>query len=200
MFASRLHLNLLTIIFLLIALPESVAPARANRNRAVGPLERTQLPMTVQSDSMTFLDRQDKVIFSGSVIFVQGDFILKTDHLEIMLANKRKKPEPMLNRTGLSINGREINYMTANGNVDIQQGNQRATAEYAIYHKESSLVELSGKPEAWQGDTYLTGTKISLWLNENRSTVVNGKVVFQPKRNHEEGGAGSNASGNDLRH
>jgi lipopolysaccharide transport protein LptA len=199
MFASRLHLNRLTIIVFLFALPGSMVPARANQNRVVHPLERTQLPMTVQADSMIFLDRKDKVIFNGSVVVVQGDFTLKTDHLEMMLADKGKKPEGTSHQPGLSLDGREISFMTANGNVDIRQGNQRARADHAIYHKASSLVELSGKPEAWQGDTYLTGTKISLWLNENRSTVVNGRVIFHPKKNHDAEGAESNALGSDLR-
>ncbi len=198
MFASRLRRNHLTILSFLVVSLLTGGLSRAVHFPEIGSTEDQKIPMTIQADTMTYLDRANKVIFDGNVVVVRGPMTMKSKHLEIRLSGRRENRDVVTGTLGLSFDNREIVAMVAEGNVDIRQGAQKAKAAHAVYQKDAGTVELSGNPEAWQGDTYLTGTKITLWLDENRSSVDNGRVVFQPKKNQPLDGTRSRVSGESI--
>ena len=46
-----------------------------------------------------------------------------------------------------------------------------ATAEEAVYFQKDATIVLTGTPQVKQGDDFVEGSKITLFLNEDRSIV-----------------------------
>ena len=65
----------------------------------------------------------------------------------------------------------------AKGHVKITKGESRATCTRALYDKKNEKIILLGSPVVWQDGTRVSGQKITMYLQENRSTVEGGTRV-----------------------
>ena len=62
-----------------------------------------------------------------------------------------------------------------------------ATVEKAVYYRQDEKVVLTGKPVVKQGNDFMAGDRITIFLNENRSVVESSedkkvRAVIFPKR------------------
>jgi lipopolysaccharide export system protein LptA len=65
-----------------------------------------------------------------------------------------------------------VDKIIARGDVRIRQSDGgMASAEEATYYQADERVVLTGKPMVKQGDDFVEGVKITLFLKENRSVV-----------------------------
>lgn len=62
----------------------------------------------------------------------------------------------------------EIDWIEATGEVIIQIDNRRALADRAVYLASEGKVTLEGEPIMKQGQSYLTGDKIDIWVDPIR--------------------------------
>ena len=82
---------------------------------------------------------------------------------------------------------REIVQVVAEGAVRILQGTRVAVGERAVlYHLEGRIV-LTGSPEVRDGDNFVKGQEITIYLNDKRSVVTGGSggrvnAVFTPQK------------------
>jgi lipopolysaccharide export system protein LptA len=66
----------------------------------------------------------------------------------------------------------KIDKIVATGNVKITRPDGAfATAEKAVYYQGDEKVVLTGKPIVKQGNDFVEGTRITLYLKEQRSIV-----------------------------
>ncbi len=100
-------------------------------------------------------------------------------HSDLMIVHfKEKNAASATDRPSqASESGKEIRFIEAKGNVKIAKGESRAKCERAIYDKQKEIVILRGSPVAWQGGTRISGPKMTMFLNENRSVVEGGTRV-----------------------
>ena len=66
---------------------------------------------------------------------------------------------------------RQIDKITAKGNVEIVQGDWVATGDSMDFNADKRIVILSGNAKAWQEQNMVSGEKITLYLNEGKSVV-----------------------------
>ena len=60
--------------------------------------------------------------------------------------------------------GNEVREIVATGNVKIQQGDQVATGQKAVFVNSEQKIILTGQPKVWQGKDMVSGEKIIvLW-------------------------------------
>lgn len=62
----------------------------------------------------------------------------------------------------------EIDWIEATGEVIIQIDNRRALADRAVYRASAGKVTLEGEPMVKQGQSYMTGDKIDIWVDPVR--------------------------------
>ena len=102
---------------------------------------------------------------AGSLTFVgnaearQGDVTIYADRLTVYYLEEEK----------------EVDRVVAKGNVRIVQLNRVATGEKAIFHRLEGRMVLSGQPRVTEGDNYVEGHTITLFLNEKKSVVTGGQ-------------------------
>jgi lipopolysaccharide export system protein LptA len=116
--------------------------------------------MTITSDQAEYdySDRQEQVIaFDGHVHVVDPQYDLKSDRLLVFT-------------TGTN----QIKRIIAIGNVDISQPGRHATCERATYEQSTGQAVLTGNPVLTRGSDRAVGTKITIWLNDQRVLVEGG--------------------------
>lgn len=136
---------------------------------AEGTLSRE--PVHVRSDRLEAEGNLNRVTFFGEVVARQSDLVIYADELTVTYAPDQKA----------------MQRAEASGNVRVVRGEQVATAEHAIYDSLAETISLSGEPRVSQGESYLVGSAITIYLRENRSVVhgdEGGRVnaVFAPEK------------------
>ena len=74
---------------------------------------------------------------------------------------------------------REVTRVECTGGVKAQDGDRFARGERAEYDVPSGVLVVTGSPEARQGTTYVTGTKVRLTLGSERLEVENARIVVE---------------------
>ena len=95
---------------------------------------------------------------------------------------------------------REIIRVEAEGNVKIVMKNRIALSGKAIYDAKSRLITLTGSPRVWRGKDFLSGDRITVYLDEDRSVIESGlekkvkATFYQPSREAVKPGSGKSSS------
>jgi lipopolysaccharide export system protein LptA len=134
---------------------------------------------------MTVKNLEHRAVFEGDVVMKQGDLSISAEHAEVVFASKGAPTEDassaglLSDPSGFSEN--EIKMIHATGNVELQQGDKKARSKEAFYYQKEDKVVLLGEPVASEKGYQVTGTKMTIFLRENRSVVEGSKVVIHPK-------------------
>jgi lipopolysaccharide export system protein LptA len=60
----------------------------------------------------------------------------------------------------------------------MQRGDKKAKSRKAVYHQREEMLVLTGDPEVWEESYRVTGTKMTMFLKEDRSIVESSRVVI----------------------
>jgi lipopolysaccharide export system protein LptA len=135
---------------------------------------------------MTLKNLEHQAIFEGDVVMKKEDLTVTSDHAEVTFASQEDPTENHKPPTGLlspesQFRDNEITLIHATGNVVLQHGGKKVYSKEAFYYQNEEKIILLGEPVAWEKDYRVTGTKMTIFLRENRSIVEGSKVIIQPK-------------------
>ena len=163
-----LHLKhfLLVMVPLLVLISPLPPSAKSEEKKS----EKTNgAPIVIKADSLEMDDQKKIVIFKGNVDAKEKDFVINCQKLVLYYKNLSTDQK---SETGEF----NIEKIIATGKVIITRpGGGLATAEKALYYMGDEKVVLTGKPKVKQGDDFVQGSKITLYLKENRSVVEGSK-------------------------
>jgi len=137
-------------------------------------------PIVIKSKSLEVDNKQKVVIFTGDVSAKNEDFVMDCQKMLVYYDSLPKE----LHAEKVEA---QIRMIVATGQVKISRTKGGvATAEKAVYYQQDDEIVLTGKPIVRQGDDFLEGDRITLFLKENRSVVESGednkvKAVIFPK-------------------
>jgi lipopolysaccharide export system protein LptA len=163
--------------------PAGKTPVKSSRpvdDKSIKPAEPRRAPVTVDADRMEAFRKESLVIFSGSVVARQKDSVQYADRMEVYLDE----------------NGERVVRTVSTGNVRIITGDCRTgTARRAEYYDDDRRVELIGNARVWEADNVISGERITIFVNEDRSVVQGGnqsrvRAVFYPKDDTAQAPAG----------
>jgi lipopolysaccharide export system protein LptA len=134
----------------------------------------------IVSERMEGNTKERWVEFIGSVVATQKDAVIQADRLKIFYVATNSAPA----------DANAIKKIIADGHVKIVTGMRTATGDHAVYTADDHVLILTGNSKAWSGENIVAGSKITLFLNEDRSIVESDaeeqvEVTFYPKK---EGG------------
>ena len=124
----------------------------------------------IKADNLVAYNEASYAEFTGNVSAVQGTTLITSDKLKIYYSkaseNKGKKD------TGEE----SIKKIVASGNVVIRSENRTAFTSMAEYTPASKVVVLSGAgSKVTSGNNYVSGEKITFYINEDRVIVERSK-------------------------
>jgi len=158
-------INIVSILLLLIASP---LMAEDSSNLAEKEI-KSNVPVQITSKKM-MVNNADKIMtFDDDVKVIKGDMTMTSNRVKIYF----KTSSSTLNR-------QEISVIEAEGNVHVVRGNREAKADKAVYNQDDETVVLTGSPEGWDNQYRITGTKMTIYLKQDRSFIEGSHIIFTP--------------------
>lgn len=170
--------------------------------RAADPAEDEKT--TITSKRMTVKNQESRAIFEGAVVLTRGSMVVHADRMEVYFqsqdatggaveklpavcrpnAAKSQAPVRAPKEKGAApggmpaVSNRSICLMEATGHVVIEKDEGRATGQKAVYQVLERKVVLTGDPVACQRGTRVSGERITMFLDDDRSEVEGGSQVL----------------------
>lgn len=143
----------------------------------------------ITSQAMVFKNHDNTALFSGDVVLTKGDFVMQANQMIVYFtAESAPPPSPQSGPPGElsqapasglpAFGNRAVSFIDATGNVTMRQGRKKTKSKKAVYHQREEKVVLTGDPEAWEAGYRVTGTKMTMFLKEDRSLVEGSRVVI----------------------
>ena len=135
-------------------------------NAAQRILERTAgQSIVIKSDSLEIDNQKRLVTFTGNVDARADDLIITCEKMFVQYSGSMQKDPSQQSSM-------KMDKITAKGMVKITRPDGGlATADEAVYFQKDGKIVLTGTPQVKQGDDFVEGSKITLFLNEDRSIV-----------------------------
>lgn len=156
-----------------------------------------QAPTTISSKKMTVRNQDSQAVFEGSVVLTQGTLMVYSDKMVVSFASESpdgkkgdssgaKKVEALpatkASAKGGEVmagaSGRSVEQIEATGHVRIEKETGNATSNKAVFDNSRRIVTLTGDPVAWEKGTRVSGEKIVIYLDEDRSVVEGGSHLL----------------------
>jgi lipopolysaccharide export system protein LptA len=156
----------------------SATPLTKTQNKSQG-------PMVIKSKTLEADDKKKRITFEGDVEAKRDDFTVLCNKLVVLYekSGEQKKTEEV---------SASIDRIVATGAVKIIRSEGGvATGEKAVYYQKGEKLVLTGKPVVKQGEDFVEGDVITLYLKEDRSIVESAKdkkvrAVIFPKQEKEK--------------
>lgn len=136
--------------------------------------------IVVKADSLEIDNKKKIVTFSGNVDAKRDIFTMYCEKMDLHYVDRQSGASSEKTQF-------EVEKIIASGNVKIiRTGGGSATADKAIYYQAEEKVVLTGNPVVKQGRDSVEGSRITLYLKDNRSVVEGSenrrvKAVLFPK-------------------
>lgn len=138
-------------------------------------------PVNITADKLDFLNKENKLIYSGNVVVVQGDSTLKASKLNIDLqkdaaggATAPATPAPA-DATEPGQNS-SVRHMEADGPVTLISKDQVGTGDHATYDKGENKVYLNGNVTLSQGTNVTQGDRLVYDMTSGQAQVFSGQT------------------------
>ena len=171
----------------LVLAAASPALAQKSKSSAVLPGGNSGKPINIEAVKLDYFDKEQKLIYTGSVVATQGDAKMKASVLTIFLAPKGSGAG---GAAGAGTN--QVQRMLATGPVTMTQRDQIGTGDNAVYDRLSNSVVMTGNVTLSQGPNVTKGDKLTYDLKSGQA-VVTGRVksMFIPGSDTGTSDAGS---------
>ncbi|MCJ2034109.1 LptA/OstA family protein [Methylobacterium sp. J-068] len=157
-------------------------------------------PIKIDADRLDVFDRENKAIFAGNVVAVQGDSTIRCSSMTVRYKRGKDKKETAEGAetasqaeraAGLSENG--IQRVECAGPVTVVQKDQVATGDNAVFDQEAKRIVVTGNVVLSQCQNVTRGSRLVYDMNTGRANmdpVAGGRVsaLFVPQK--EDGAKG----------
>ena len=163
-------------------------------------------PVNIDAGKLDYFDKEQKLVYTGDVVAVQGETTLKASILTIFLqrSNPDQAGAPAPAAAGPAPGaGSSVKHMEADGPVTMISKDQVGTGDHATYDKAENKIYLIGNVTLSQGTNITQGDRLVYDLTTTRAQVFSGnttarvKSVFTPG-SAPPGGAAADATKPDA--
>lgn len=175
-----LHAALLGSALLTLSL--AAMPALAQKTAApVGAFGGSgKEPIKIDADRLDVFDKENKAIFAGNVVAVQGDATIRCSALTVHY-KRGKKEEPKegeqksgeaeAEKTQASMAENGIRKVECAGPVTVKQKDQVATGDSAVFDQEAKKIVLTGNVILSQCQNVTRGSRLTYDMNSGRANM-----------------------------
>lgn len=164
-----------TVALLLLLGPSAALPGEPARGAMRGPAAEASLlgnfslagrqgPISVDADTLELSYRDRVLTYSGNVTVTQGDLRLQSETLTVTLSDDQGDP---------------VEQVVAEGNVRIRKGERSASGGKAVFNQKTRTVQLTRDAVLLDGPNRISGERVVVYLDEERSVVEGGERRVQ---------------------
>jgi lipopolysaccharide export system protein LptA len=175
--------------------PNSGTSKGGQQNALQGFSQNRNQPVQIEAASLEVRDKDKIATFSGSVKVVQGDTVMRCKSLVVYYEQQGQQSggQAMKAATPGPGGSSSISKLEALGGVTVNQKDQTATGDRALFDMKANTVTLSGNVVVSQGQNVMRGDRLVVDLTSGVSRVESGKgpvkVLIQ------QGGSGDGKPG-----
>ena len=169
---------------LLSGSPAAGAPAAKSGGGGILPGATASDPVNIDADKLDYFDKEQKLIYAGSVIVVNGPSTLKTARMTIFLDNKKGAGKDAGGAGSGASSSDKVRHVDAEGPVTLVSPDQIATGDHLTYDRGDNNVHLTGNVTWTQGETVVKGEHLVYDLTTKEAHVL------ASESSGKEGGAG----------
>ena len=173
----------------LFAIGSAAGPAAAQTKAATPPSllpgSSSKEPINIDAGKLDYFDKEQKLIYSGGVVAVQGDSTLKASQLTIFLVKDAASPagKPAAGENAAAANtaagagpaaGSSVKKMEAKGPVTLVSKDQVGTGDNGVFDKAENKVTLTGNVTLSQGANVTKGDKLVYDMTSGQAQVFAG--------------------------
>ncbi len=165
-----------TVIALVLAFAIPVAALAKEKSLFTEDDSDKKAPLKVTSDKMVTNNKENKIVFTGSVVAVKGKLTVESDKLTVWTDEDQT----------------DFTEILAEGAVKIVRGNKIATGKVAHYYSADKKIVLTGDPVLKDGKDIATGNRVIYFFDREDMVIVGSKkkrssVVLFPKKKEKKG-------------
>ena len=166
--------------------PVSAAHAASQTVKEVGKptsgKQSKEQPINIESAKLDYYDKEQKLVYTGDVVAVQGEVTLKAPLLVVFLT-----PKDPNSSKGPPSSASQMRRWEASGPVTLISKDQIGTGDFGTYEKAENKFYLNGNVTLTQGN-YITKGDHAVYDIETGRAVVTGHVrsMFPPKNSSED--------------
>jgi lipopolysaccharide export system protein LptA len=167
----------------------AVAPAgAANKDTGASllPGAGSKAPVSIEADKLVYFDKEQKAIYTGNVVVIQGDSKMTCSELTIYMDKGatpgEAAPAGDAAKSGAGGSSSHVRHLDASGPVTVISKTQVATGDRGAYDKPQNKVWLFGNVTLSDGGNVTKGDKLTYDLTTGEATVDAGRVkgLFVP--------------------
>jgi lipopolysaccharide export system protein LptA len=160
----------------------AVGGALAQRQTRILPGANAREPIAINADNLDYFDKEQKLVYSGSVIARQGESSLRSSTLTIHLTGSPAQPGEASGGNGPA--NSQVKRMEAAGPVTVVSKDQVGTGDRGVYEKAENRIHLIGNVSLTQGTNVIHGSRGSRLvydLSSGRARITGGvSSLFTP--------------------
>jgi lipopolysaccharide export system protein LptA len=167
-----------SVMAALLSAPAVAAASKSSSNSLL-PGANSKEPISIDANKLNYFDKEQKAIYTGNVVAIQGDTKLTCSVMTIYLA----KSAPAANTAGaaapagdtggggVGTGNSQVKHMDAVGPVTVVSKTQVATGDRAAYDKDENKVWLFGNVTLSDGGNVTKGDKLTYDLTSGQAVV-----------------------------
>jgi lipopolysaccharide export system protein LptA len=153
--------------------PQGIAEEAQAANETTAATSRKK-PVDIESDRMEIREKENRAIFTGSVVAKRSDVTLNSDSLVVDYGEVKQADGTTKN---------EVINLDAKGHVVIITAKEKITGDWAKMDPKTNILDVGGTVTVTQGDTVLRGERLHANLDSGEMDLTGGRVKgsFLPK-------------------
>ena len=187
----------LAALFILAASSAYAAASKSDQGSPLLPGGNSKAPVSIEADKLVYYDKEQKAVYSGNVVIIQGDTKLTCSTMTIYMeksgpAPANGQPTKPADSSGLPGSAGEsgrVRHLDCSGPVTVLSKTQTATADNGAYDKPQNKVWLIGHVTLSDGGNVTKGDKLTYDLTSGQATVDTGGASGRVKGQFLPGGA-----------
>lgn len=126
-------------------------------------------PIVITSQTLTAESNNKTAVFEGAVVATKEDLTIYSDKMTVFYDNSESK----------------IRKIYAVGNVKVHKNERVIFSDEATYMENEKKIIFTGNPRAVEGENVVSGTQITLYLEDERAFVEGSRVILQDQKGPE---------------
>ncbi len=183
----RRYRAIVLIVATLMAAPAVAAQKATSASAPLLPGANSKEPISIDADKLNYFDKEQKAVYTGNVVAIQGDSKLTCSVMTIFLAKSEPKTPGADPKTaaatpaadpgaGVGSGGSQVKHMDAIGPVTVISKTQVATGDRAAYDKDQNKVWLFDNVTLSDNGNVTKGDKLTYDLTSGEAVVETGKT------------------------
>jgi lipopolysaccharide export system protein LptA len=170
-------------ILVLATLNAQAAPNKPMQGSPLLPGGNSKEPISIEADKLVYFDKEQKAIYSGNVVAIQGDTRLTCSIMTVHMTKTAAAGAPAAGAPAVKVanagpaasaESSSVSHLDCAGPVTVLSKTQTATGDSAVYDKPQNKIWIFGHVTLSDRGNVTKGDKLTYDLTSGQATVDTG--------------------------